>query len=97
MVDISVASLNNAVIEHIIEHAKEDPFVMYDSIRHVDSDKAEEELFSFVGATLSASLNKPIDLMTYAGPCEINGQRGLHVVIQEEDGPVTVSFYLVII
>ena len=28
--------------------------------------------------------------MTYAGPCEINGQRGLHVVIQEEGGPVTV-------
>lgn len=79
-----VAVMEQAVIDHLIEHAAESPedMAQYESL----SDKEVQELFTYVGATL----NKPIDFMSYAGGCEIDGKRGLHVVLQEEEGPVTI-------
>lgn len=76
--------MEEAVIEHIIEHAKEAPEIMTD-YQEMD-EKHLQRIFAAVGATL----NKPIDFMSYAGDCEIQGEKGLHLVLQEEAGPVTI-------
>ena len=41
-------------------------------------------------ATVGAHLQQPIEQMSYAGECVVKGQKGLHIVIQEAQGPVTV-------
>lgn len=89
-VEHSVASaqeglLEQAVVDHIIDHAREAPDLM--KAQPLDQDEASlQKLFAKVGAVL----DKPVDFMSYAGECEVNGQKGLHLVLQEEAGPVTI-------
>ncbi len=84
-VNMDSATVADGVLKHIIEHVKEDPSLMAEHSLALN-DNAVQKIFNFVGA----SLNKSISNMSYAGPCVINGEQGLHVVIQEADGPVTV-------
>ncbi|MDX1796210.1 MAG: DUF3379 family protein [Hydrogenovibrio sp.] len=77
--------MESAVVDHIIAHAKEQPEIMAKDGPEL-TDKELHKVFKYVGATL----NKPIDFMSYAGGCEVDGQKGLHIVLQEEEGPVTI-------
>ncbi len=77
--------LEQAVVDHIIDHAREAPDLM--KAQPLDQDEASlQKLFAKVGAVL----DKPVDFMSYAGECEVNGQKGLHLVLQEEAEPVTI-------
>jgi len=77
--------MESAVVEHIIAHTKDQPEIMAKEGPEL-SDQQLHKIFKYVGATL----NKPIDFMSYAGGCDVDGQKGLHIVLQEEDGPVTI-------
>lgn len=77
--------MENAVLQHIVEHAKEQPEIMAKNAPE-PTPKELKRIFKYVGATL----HKPIDFMSYAGGCEVDGQKGLHIVLQEEEGPVTI-------
>lgn len=77
--------MENAVLQHIVAHAKEEPAIMTKNAPE-PTPKALQRIFKYVGATL----HKPIDFMSYAGDCEVDGQKGLHIVLQEEEGPVTI-------
>ncbi|VAW48630.1 hypothetical protein MNBD_GAMMA04-850 [hydrothermal vent metagenome] len=73
------------VIAHVVHHMEDEP----DFMRVNKSPENEQELqalFLAVGATL----DQPIEHMSYAGECVINGQKGLHIVLQEPEGPVTI-------
>lgn len=73
------------VVAHIVEHIEEDPELM--TGEHIFKSDAEmQNLFASVGA----KLDQPLDGMSYAGECWLDGQLGLHVVMQTEQGPVTV-------
>ncbi len=84
-----VASLDNnmssSIVAHIIEHVAQHPEIMTTKPLAVN-DVELQKIFNFVGASLS----KPIETMSYAGACVVDGKQGLHVVIQEKTGPVTV-------
>ncbi|MDG6773724.1 DUF3379 family protein [Thiomicrorhabdus sp. ZW0627] len=73
------------MVAHILDHMAEDPSLM---LAQTPPHSAGEikALFTKVGATLE----KPIGSMSYAGECVIEGQKGLHIVMQDEAGPVTV-------
>lgn len=75
----------NDVVAHILDHVEEDPELMT-AFKVPDSQQDLQKLFLAVGA----SLNEPIDQMSYAGECVLKGQKGLHVVIQDRQGPVTI-------
>lgn len=77
-------ALSQSIVNHIIEHAQEAPEVMTEYSKYDDSEL--HKLFTKVGATL----NKPIDFMSFAGECDVDGHKGLHLVLQEEAGPVTI-------
>lgn len=77
--------MEDAVIEHIFEHAKEAPEIMLKQNQSLQ-EAGLEEMFSKVGAIL----NKPMTFMSYAGECEVDGEKGLHLVLQEIEGPVTI-------
>ncbi len=84
-----VASLTSEIgsktIEHLLEHAVDQVGNM--EVTKLDVADAElQKIFKFVGATL----HKSIDTMSYAGACIVDGKQGLHVVIQENTGAVTV-------
>ncbi len=72
-------------VNHVIHHLEDDPDYMVAS----NSPKSQAEmskLFTKVGATL----DKPIDGMTYAGVCDVEGQEGLHIEMQDQGRHVTV-------
>jgi len=75
----------DAMVVHILEHIEADPSLML-AQTPPHSPEQLQSLFASVGA----SLKEPIDSMSYAGECEIEGRLGLHIVMQEETGPVTV-------
>lgn len=72
------------VVSHIIKHAQEAPEIM------TDYTSMEEEQLQALFAKVGATLHKPIDFMSFAGECDVEGQKGLHLVLQEEAGPVTI-------
>ncbi|MDA3806464.1 MAG: DUF3379 family protein [Thiomicrorhabdus sp.] len=73
------------MVAHILDHIGEDPTLMT-AIKRPTTEADMQALF----ATVGASLNQPIERMSYAGECVVEGQKGLHIVIQDEQGPVTV-------
>lgn len=77
--------MNHKMLQHILEHTVEEATTMPASQLAVN-DVNLQRVFDFVGATL----HKSIDSMSYAGQCDVDGKLGLHVVIQEKTGPVTV-------
>lgn len=81
---ITVAHTENAIVTHILEHARKEPELLQANAPLNESDV--QELFKFVGARLE----KPIEFMSFAGECTVDGQKGLHVVLQEEEGPVNI-------
>lgn len=75
----------DAMVAHILEHIEEDPNLMLpQALAH--SPQELNDLFAAVGARLDGQL----ETMSYAGECVVEGQRGLHIVMQDETGPVTV-------
>ncbi len=73
------------VIAHVIHHMEDEPdFMQVD--KAPTSEQALQQLFLAVGATL----DHPIEHMSYAGECIINSQKGLHIVLQEPEGSVTI-------
>lgn len=77
--------MEGAIIEHIVEHSKDAPEIMLKQDVPLN-EKDLKGMFSKVGAIL----NKPVEFMSYAGECEVDGEKGLHLVLQEIDGPVTI-------
>ncbi|QBZ83799.1 chemotaxis protein [Hydrogenovibrio crunogenus] len=77
--------MEGAIIEHIVEHSKEAPEIMLKQELPLKEDDLKG-MFLKVGAVL----NKPVEFMSYAGECEVDGEKGLHLVLQEIDGPVTI-------
>jgi len=73
------------MVVHILEHVEHDPDLMKPQALAL-SESDLNQLFTKVGATLQ----QPIDSMSYAGECDVEGQRGLHIVMQDESGPVTI-------
>ncbi|WP_319380911.1 DUF3379 family protein [Thiomicrorhabdus sp.] len=72
-------------ITHIIKHIEADPELMT-AYKVPENPHEIQALFSKVGA----QLQKPIESMSYAGECDVEGQKGLHIVMQDEQGPVTI-------
>ncbi len=73
------------VIAHVVHHMEDEPEFMTLS-KSPKSEQALQKLFLTVGA----SLEHPVEHMSYVGECVINGQKGLHIVLQEAEGPVTI-------
>ncbi len=73
------------VIAHVMHHMEDQPDFMTVN-KAPESEQALQKLFLAVGATI----DHPIEHMSYVGECVINGQKGLHIVLQEADGPVTI-------
>ena len=73
------------MVAHIIEHVEHDPDLMKPQSLAL-SESELNQLFAKVGATLQ----QPVDFMSYAGECDVEGQKGLHIVMQDERGPVTI-------
>lgn len=74
-----------ATIDHIIAHIEHDPSLMT-AVKLPSSEQELQQLFANVGAQLS----KPVEGMSYAGMCDVEGQLGLHIVMQEQGQPVTI-------
>jgi len=74
-----------AMVEHILAHIAEDPSLMT-AVKLPNSEEEMQQLFASVGA----QLNKPVEGMSYAGICDVEGQKGLHIVIQERGEPITI-------
>lgn len=72
-------------INHILAHIQEDPTLMT-AVKLPKSNQELNQLFASVGA----ELDKPVEGMSYAGICDVEGQQGLHIVMQESGHPVTV-------
>jgi len=81
----SVVMSGEAMVSHIIEHIEEDPSLMT-AVKLPSSEQEMQNLFSSVGAQLS----KPVEGMSYAGMCVVEGQEGLHIVMQDKGEPVTI-------
>lgn len=73
------------MVAHILDHIGKEPALM----TVIKRPKTEADLQALF-ATVGASLNQPIERMSYAGECVVEGERGLHIVIQDKQGPVTV-------
>jgi hypothetical protein len=73
------------MVTHILDHIGEDPTLMT-AIKLPKTETDMQALFAKVGA----HLNQPIEQMSYAGECVVEGQKGLHIVMQDAQGPVTV-------
>ncbi|QCU90805.1 DUF3379 family protein [Thiomicrorhabdus sediminis] len=73
------------VVHHILAHIKEDPSLMANK-RLPQSEAELQQLF----ASVNASLHQPLDGMSYAGICDVEGRKGLHLVVQQFDEPVTI-------
>jgi len=73
------------IVAHIIDHMAHDSELMT-AFKVPKTENDLQKLFLAVGA----SIEHPIEQMSYAGECVVNGQKGLHIVLQEAQGPVTV-------
>jgi len=72
-------------VNHVLHHVQDEPEHLHDV--HLPSTESEiNTLFARVGATL----DQPVNGMTYAGVCDVEGHEGVHIVMQENDRPVTV-------
>lgn len=71
-------------IDHVLAHIEEDAYALT-TIRMPDSKEEMNELF----ATVGAQLNQSVEGMTYAGMCDVHGEEGLHIVMQQNNKPVT--------
>ncbi len=79
------AASSEAIVNHIVEHIQEEPSLMR-AVKLPKNDLEMDRLFAQVGA----QLNQPVEGMSYAGMCVIEGQKGLHIVMQQNGQPVTV-------
>ena len=75
----------DAMVNHILAHIAEDPTLMT-AVKLPSTESEMHQLFASVGA----QLNKPVDGMSYAGICDVEGQKGLHIVMQENGQPITI-------
>lgn len=82
---IEPLALENSVLKHILEHGSRAPNILL-AQKTPQSKQQLQRLFAQVGATL----NQPVDFMSYAGPCTVARQKGLHIVVQEIAGPVNI-------
>ena len=64
------------MVAHILEHIEHDPTLMT-AIKLPKTEADMQALF----ATVGASLHQPIEQMSYAGECVVEGQAGLHIVM----------------
>lgn len=74
-----------ATIDHILAHIQEDPTLMT-VVKLPNGEQELQQLFANVGAQLA----KPVEGMSYAGMCDVEGQKGLHIVMQEQGQPITI-------
>ncbi|GKT12555.1 MAG: hypothetical protein ISEC1_P1533 [Thiomicrorhabdus sp.] len=82
----SLASVNATdYVAHIVDHMKHDPELMT-TFKPPSSEQELQNLFAAVGA----SIEQPMSNISYAGECVVNGQKGLHIVMQQNGEPVTV-------
>ena len=72
--------IETALVQHVNKHAR---------LAKKTTPIPEDELKSKL-AEIGASLAEPMDFVTHVSECNINGIKGLHLVIQSFSGPVTV-------
>lgn len=72
------------MVNHILAHVEEDPDLM--TKVQLPNEQGLQKLFATVGAQLSQSVSG----MTFAGICDVEGERGLHIVMQQNGEPVTI-------
>jgi len=75
----------SSLAEEIVAHLDHEP----QALRVTDRAVSDARLSRVVPANI-ANLNHDAGLITYARPCEINGNKVPHLVIQGKKGPVTV-------
>jgi len=75
----------SSLAEEIVAHLEHEPH----ALRVTDRPVSDERLARVVPANV-ANLDHDAGLITYAMPCEINGNTVPHLVIQGKKGPVTV-------
>jgi len=80
-----ISSDGSGIVNHIVAHIEEDPTLMT-AIKLPETDEEMNKLFARVGA----QLNQPVEGMSYAGMCVVEGQEGLHIVMQQNGEAVTV-------
>ena len=73
------------IVAHVLEHLDHEPGLL-DQLLMPDTQEDMQQLFASVGA----QLNEPVEGMKYAGICDIEGQDGLHIVMQQDNQPVTI-------
>lgn len=78
-------ALEVAVVSHVLKHEKMQPNILLKQSLP-QTQQQIQQLFAQVGARL----NQSTDFMSYAGPCEVAGHKGLHIVIQEMEAPVNI-------
>lgn len=76
---------SDAIVAHVLEHLNHEPSLLPE-LELEGSPGDINELFASVGA----QLNKPVEGMKYAGFCDIEGHRGLHIVMKQDGEPVTI-------
>lgn len=76
---------SDEIVLHVLEHLNHEPGLL-DELLMPDTDQDMQQLFASVGATL----NQPVEGMEYAGICDIEGQDGLHIVMEQDNKPVTI-------
>lgn len=81
----SIALSSDEMFAHVIEHIEHEHNA-FNEINVPENDKDMHQLFASVGA----QLEKPVEGMSYAGICDIDGQEGLHIVMKDSGKPVTV-------
>lgn len=76
---------SDEIVVHVLEHLNHEPGLL-DELLMPDTHQDMQQLFASVGA----QLNQPVEGMKYAGICDIEGQDGLHIVMQQNNKPVTI-------
>jgi len=79
------AITGEAMVNHILAHIAADPTLMT-AVKLPSTDTEMHQLFASVGA----QINKPVEGMSYAGICDVEGQKGLHIVMQDNGHPITI-------
>jgi hypothetical protein len=75
----------DSLAEEVLAHLDHEP----GAVRNVDVAVSDERLARAVPASL-ATYERGTSLITYAQPCVINGKDVPHLVIQGQNGPVTI-------
>jgi len=76
---------NGTLAEQILAHIDYEPY----AFRVVDEGVSEQRLARVIRPSV-ANMNHSAGLITYAQSCRINGREVPHLVIQGENGPVTI-------